>query len=99
MLQDISKYGEAPVRQNLSGPDKDRYISDNSQNPPKTSSSGRSGHGHVHLPGHHHRHNKSSDDTRSLRPSVSREDSGISARQKDRAPTSMGTALGNSSNT
>ena len=68
-----------------------------SQNPPKTSSSTRSGHTHVHLPGHSHRHNKSNDDARSLRPSISREDSGISTR-KDRVPTSMGTALGNSSN-
>lgn len=72
-------------------------MSDSSQNPPKTSNSSRSGHSHVHLPGHHHRHNKSTEDTKSLRPTVSREDSGISTR-KERAPTSMGTALGNSSN-
>ena len=45
------------------------------QNPPKTSGSGRSGHSIVHLPGHHHRHNKSNEDPRSLRPSISREDS------------------------
>ncbi|CZR50471.1 probable adenylate cyclase [Phialocephala subalpina] len=93
--QDISKYGEAPVREKLSGPDKDRYMNENSQNPPKTSSSSRSG--GVHLPGHSHRHNKSNEDARSLRPSISREDSGVAPRQ-NRAPTSMGTALGNSSN-
>jgi adenylate cyclase len=97
MQQDISLYGEAPVRQNLSGPDKDRYTNENPPNPPKTSSSSRSGHSHVHLPGHNHRHNKSNDDSRSLRPTVSREDSGISARHKDRAATSMGTTTGNTS--
>ena len=97
VLQDISLYGEAPVREILSGPDRERYVNDNSQGPPKTSSSSRSGHSHshVHLPGHNHRHNKSNDDTRSLRPTISRQDSGVSTRQK--APTSMGTALGNSS--
>lgn len=72
-------------------------MNDNSQNPPKTSSSSKSGHSHVHLPGHNHRHNKSNDDARSLRPSVSREDSGVNGRQKDRTPASLGTALGNSS--
>lgn len=89
---DISKYGEAPVRKDLSSLDRERY----NQNPPKTSSSARSA--GVHLPGHSHRHNKSNEDARALRPSISREDSGISARQKDRMPTSMGTVMGNSSN-
>jgi adenylate cyclase len=97
--QDISRYGEAPVREKLSGPDKERYIHEHSQIPPKTSSSNKSTHSHVHLPGHAHRHNKSNDDARSLRPTLSREDSAVSSKQKDRAPTSMGTALGNSSNT
>lgn len=60
-------------------------------NPPKTSSSSRSA--HVHLPGHNHRHNRSYDEAKALRPSLSRED-----RQKDRAPTSMGATLANSSN-
>ncbi|KAF6830796.1 adenylate cyclase (protein phosphatase 2C) [Colletotrichum plurivorum] len=76
---DIARYGEAPVRDILSGPDRERYMSNenpnNPQNPPKTSSSGRSGHSIVHLPGHHHRHNRSIDDGRALRPTVSREDS------------------------
>lgn len=96
-FQDISRYGEAPVREKLSGPDKERYTHEQLQNPPKTSSSSKSNHSHVHLPGHSHRHNKSNDDARSLRPTVSREDSAVSS--KSRAPTSMGTALGNSSNT
>jgi adenylate cyclase len=72
---DIARYGEAPVRDILTGPDKERYQDNMGQMPPKTSSSSRSGHSIVHLPGHHHRHNKSNDDTRSLRPVVSREDS------------------------
>ncbi|KAK4181015.1 phosphatase 2C-domain-containing protein [Triangularia setosa] len=83
---DIARYGEAPVRDILSGPDRERFVNDSSQqnNPPKTSGSGRSGHSiGVHLTGHHHRHNKSNEDSRSLRPSISREDSTISV-PKDR---------------
>ncbi|KAL2065153.1 hypothetical protein VTL71DRAFT_4294 [Oculimacula yallundae] len=96
--KDIPKYGEAPVRGQLSGPDRSRYTGEGPQVPPKSSSSSRSG--HVHLPGHSHRHNKSSEDPRALRPSVSREDSGIApSRNGGRAPTSMGTALGNASST
>ncbi|KAL3419048.1 adenylate cyclase (protein phosphatase 2C) [Phlyctema vagabunda] len=99
--QDITRYGEAPVRANLSGPDRDRYVTDGAQIPPKTSSSSKSGISHVHLPGHHHRHNKS-DDSRQLRPTISREESANSAvrdpRQKDRAPTTMGTSLASTSN-
>ncbi|KAI0147979.1 adenylate cyclase [Hypoxylon sp. NC0597] len=88
---DIAKYGEAPVRDMLAGPDKDRYMQENSgQVPPKTSSSSRSGHSVVHLSGHH-RHHKSNDDPNSLRPVVSREDSSASVyNMKDRggsAPT------------
>ncbi|KAK4136719.1 PP2C-domain-containing protein [Trichocladium antarcticum] len=82
---DIARYGEAPVRDFLSGPDRERYVGDNpSMNPPKTSSSGRSGHSIVHMAGHHHRHNKSNEDPRSLRPSISREDSIPSIAPKDR---------------
>jgi len=81
---DIARYGEAPVRDILSGPDRDRYVNEGApQNPPKTSSSGRSGHSIVHLPNHHHRHNKSNDDPRALRPSISREDS-VASFPKDR---------------
>ncbi|KAH7376471.1 protein phosphatase 2C [Plectosphaerella cucumerina] len=75
---DIARYGEAPVGESLTGPDRQRFEGGNSQVPPKTSSSGRSAHsgGHSHGIGlHHHRHNRSIDDGRALRPSVSREDS------------------------
>ncbi|KAL8342708.1 hypothetical protein RB601_004808 [Gaeumannomyces tritici] len=81
---DIAKYGEAPVRDILSGPDRERYVTgDSSQAPPKTSSSARSGHSIVHLHGHH-RHNKSNEDSRALRPTISREDSGVPG-YKDRS--------------
>ncbi|KAG9248518.1 hypothetical protein BJ878DRAFT_547929, partial [Calycina marina] len=92
--EDISKYGEAPIRANLSGPDRDRYTHSDTREPPKTSSSSRS---HINLPGHHHRYNRSNEDPRSLRPSISREDSAMSVRQKERVQTSMGQALANSS--
>ncbi|KAI0173398.1 PP2C-domain-containing protein [Hypoxylon sp. FL1284] len=82
---DIAKYGEAPVREMLAGPDKERYTQDNyAQIPPKTSSSSRSAHSIVHLPGHH-RHHRSNDDPNSLRPVISREDSALSIHNmKDR---------------
>ncbi|KAI1761848.1 PP2C-domain-containing protein [Hypoxylon sp. FL1150] len=82
---DIAKYGEAPVRDMLAGPDKERYTQEAFvQIPPKTSSSSRSAHSIVHLPGHH-RHHKSNDDPSSLRPVVSREDSALSIHNmKDR---------------
>ncbi|KAJ4290661.1 hypothetical protein N0V88_006408 [Collariella sp. IMI 366227] len=87
---DIARYGEAPVRDILSGPDRDRYITDGpSQIPPKTSGSGRSGHSIVHLPGHHHRHNKSNEDQRSLRPSISREESTATAIKDRTGSTTM----------
>ncbi|KAI9745331.1 MAG: cysteinyl-tRNA synthetase [Claussenomyces sp. TS43310] len=78
--QDISLYGEAPVRQDLSGPDRVRYVnSDPSQQPPKTAGSGRSSTSQkTYLPGHHHRHNRSSDETkpaRTSRPGATRENS------------------------
>ncbi|KAJ8061725.1 hypothetical protein OCU04_009523 [Sclerotinia nivalis] len=91
--QDITLYGEAPVRENLSGPDRERYINDNSDKPPKTSSSSKS----HHLPGHHLR-NRSNDDTRSLRPTISREESAFSMRFKDRNNNPMGMAAANASN-
>ncbi|KAF4470048.1 adenylate cyclase [Fusarium albosuccineum] len=75
---DIARYGEAPVRDILTGPDRERYVTDgSSQVPPKTSSSSRSGHSIVHMPGHHHRHHKSNDDPRTLRPTLSRDDTTI----------------------
>ncbi|KAM0514663.1 hypothetical protein ACHAPE_006659 [Trichoderma viride] len=80
---DIARYGEAPVRDIMTGPDRDRYMSDGApQVPPKSSSSSRAG--IVHLPSHYHRHNKSIDDPRSLRPSTSREDSTSSSYPRDR---------------
>ncbi|KAL2207233.1 PP2C-domain-containing protein [Sarocladium strictum] len=88
---DIARYGEAPVREELTGPDKERYLADGApQVPPKTSSSNRSGHSTVHLPGHQHRHNKSNDDTRALRPTVSREESASTQYGKDKSGTSPG---------
>ncbi|PNY29327.1 Adenylate cyclase, partial [Tolypocladium capitatum] len=87
---DIARYGEAPVRDVMTGPDRERYVTEgsSSQAPPKTSSSARSGHSIVHLPGHYHRYNKSNDDPRSLRPTVSREES-LAAMQnpRDRGPS------------
>ncbi|KAI1808285.1 adenylate cyclase [Daldinia bambusicola] len=72
---DIAKYGEAPVRDILTGPDRERYTGESStQVPPKTSSSSRSGHSIVHL-SNHHRHHKSNEDSIPLRPVASREDS------------------------
>ncbi|KAJ2979865.1 hypothetical protein NQ176_g2991 [Zarea fungicola] len=75
---DIARYGEAPVRDTMTGPDRERYINEASSRepPPKTSSSARSG--HSILPHHHHRHNKSNDDPRTLRPATSRDDSSTS---------------------
>ncbi|KAG8165094.1 hypothetical protein KVR01_005369 [Diaporthe batatas] len=75
--EDIARYGEAPVRGVLAGPDRERYAAENgAQNPPKTSSSNRSGHSIVQGgQGSSHRHNRSNDDPRALRPSISREES------------------------
>lgn len=91
--QDIPKYGEAPVRENLSGPDKGRYASGESPQGPLRSSSSRSG--HVNLPGHSHRQHRSIEDSRSLRHAISRE--GFALAALDRAPHAMGTAIGSSS--
>lgn len=75
---DIARLGEAPVRDILAGPDRERYIPDAGQVPPKTSSSNRSGHSIAHITGYHHRHKNSIDDPRTLRPVNSREDSAAS---------------------
>ncbi|KAM0278030.1 hypothetical protein ACHAQH_005399 [Verticillium albo-atrum] len=79
LQKDIARYGEAPVREILSGPDRERYINtedpNNSQGPPKTSSSNRSGHSTAKGSSQHNRHNRSIDDGRALRPMASREDS------------------------
>ncbi|KAI1333241.1 protein phosphatase 2C [Xylariaceae sp. FL0255] len=77
---DIARYGEAPVRSIMTGPDKERYAQQESSNQGPSapmSSSFRSNHSMVHLPGHHHRHNKSLEDPTPLRPVPSREDSSL----------------------
>ncbi|KAJ2906050.1 adenylate cyclase [Zalerion maritima] len=106
---DIARLGEAPVRDMLSGPDRERYISDaSSQAPPKTSSSNRSGHSIAHIAGYHHRHKNSIDDPRSLRPVNSREDSAASVHStkehrhgmfssRSRAPSPSGSGNSNMS--
>ncbi|KAI0102228.1 protein phosphatase 2C [Nemania sp. FL0031] len=83
-VDDIAKYGEAPVRDILSGPDKERYnqtyqdSSSSSQNLiAQPSSSYRSNHSIVHM-GHHHRHNKSLEEPSGSRPFSNREDSNLS---------------------
>lgn len=79
------------MREELTGLDRERYLTDGAPPvPPKTSSSSRSGQSSHHLPGHHHRHNKSNDDTRSLRPSVSREESTMAHYGRDKSGTSPG---------
>ncbi|KAI0401032.1 protein phosphatase 2C [Xylaria palmicola] len=93
---DIAKYGEAPVRDILAGPDKERYTqaqqdsSSSSQNlMAQAPSSYRSNHSMVHLPGHHHRHNKSLEESSGSRPYPSREDSSLSVNtMKERGASS-----------
>ncbi|KAJ8122481.1 hypothetical protein ONZ43_g1336 [Nemania bipapillata] len=82
-VDDIAKYGEAPVRDILSGPDKERYTqshqdsSSSSQNLlAQASSSYRSNHSVVHMG--HHRHNKSLEEPSGSRPFSSRDDSNLS---------------------
>lgn len=92
---DIARYGEAPVRDILSGPDRDRFQDTFGSIPPKTSSSSRSAHSIVHVPGHHHRYKTSNDETRSLRPVLSREDSFSSTNtMKERAGSAGTTSRG-----
>ncbi|KAL5594488.1 hypothetical protein BROUX41_001420 [Berkeleyomyces rouxiae] len=89
---DIARYGEAPVRDVMAGPDRDRYMSDGSvQAPPKTSSSNRSGPSTIMS--HSHRHNKSNDDPRALRTTTSRDEpssSVASQGSRDRAHRDRG---------
>lgn len=61
-----------------------------SQNPPKTSSSNRSGQSIAHGQAYSHRHNKSNEEIRALRPSISREDSSSMVNQSTRtAPSNV----------
>ncbi|KAI1181871.1 protein phosphatase 2C [Nemania serpens] len=90
-VDDIAKYGEAPVRDILTGPDKERYAqthqdgTSSSQNLiPQTSSSYRSNHSGIHIGHHHHhhhhhhRHNRSLEEPSGPRPFSSRDDSNLS---------------------
>ncbi|PHH54283.1 Adenylate cyclase [Ceratocystis fimbriata CBS 114723] len=80
---DIARYGEAPVRDVMAGPDRDRYMSDGSvQAPPKTSASNRSGPSTIMS--HSHRHNKSNDDPRALRTTTSRDEQPATSSQGSR---------------
>lgn len=89
------------MRNILAGPDRERYVSDSSnQAPPKTASSGHSKHsGKIHLPGSSHRHNKSSDDTRALRPSISRGSTNPNISQLKDFAAQSGTQTGRSNGT
>jgi adenylate cyclase len=63
---DIARYGEAPVRDMLTGPDRERYAVENQY---KSSSRGAQSRTNIH------RYNKSNEDPRTLRPTISREES------------------------
>lgn len=93
MEKDIPKYGEAPVRGNLSGPDRGRYEKDPSPVPPKTSSSSKSSlASRAHMPGHNHRHNKSIEDNKPRRPVISRGNSAAEVQRSavENTPNRMG---------
>ncbi|KFY57019.1 hypothetical protein V497_05787 [Pseudogymnoascus sp. VKM F-4516 (FW-969)] len=69
---DISRYGEAPVRTNLSGVDRERYIAEEPPQPPPKSATARSqASAKVHRVVHGHRHNKS-DEAKNSRPTTAR---------------------------
>ncbi|OBT88845.1 hypothetical protein VE02_03171 [Pseudogymnoascus sp. 03VT05] len=85
---DISRYGEAPVRTNLSGVDRERYIAEEPpQPPPKPSTARAQASAKVHRVVHGHRHNKS-DEAKVARPSTAREDMTYSGRERQN--TGMG---------
>ncbi|OAF55957.1 cysteinyl-tRNA synthetase [Pseudogymnoascus destructans] len=87
---DISRYGEAPVRTNLSGVDRERYIAEEPpQPPPKPSTARAQASAKVHRVVHGHRHNKS-DEAKAARPSTARDDMASSGRPKERQNTSTG---------
>ncbi|OBT75927.1 hypothetical protein VF21_05779 [Pseudogymnoascus sp. 05NY08] len=87
---DISRYGEAPVRTNLSGVDRERYIAEEPpQPPPKPSTARAQASAKVHRVVHGHRHNKS-DEAKVARPSTAREDMAYSGRERQN--TGMGSA-------
>ncbi|KFY13719.1 hypothetical protein V492_03077, partial [Pseudogymnoascus sp. VKM F-4246] len=91
---DISRYGEAPVRTNLSGVDRERYIAEEPpQPPPKTATARQQASAKVHrvVHGHGHRHNKS-DEAKGGRPATAKDEMTPLGKQKERQNTSIGSA-------
>ncbi|KFY74191.1 hypothetical protein V499_05767, partial [Pseudogymnoascus sp. VKM F-103] len=88
---DISRYGEAPVRTNLSGVDRERYIAEEPpQPPPKPSTARAQASAKVHRVVHGHRHNKSDEAAKAARPSTAREDMAYSGRERQNTGTGSG---------
>ncbi|KFY43139.1 hypothetical protein V494_02089 [Pseudogymnoascus sp. VKM F-4513 (FW-928)] len=91
---DISRYGEAPVRTNLSGVDRERYIAEEPpQPPPKSATARQQASAKVHrvVHGHGHRHNKS-DEAKGGRPATAKDEMTPLGKQKERQNTSVGSA-------
>ncbi|KAI9835308.1 MAG: hypothetical protein M1819_002452 [Sarea resinae] len=91
--EDIPQYGNAPVREAPSGPDKQRYVTDTDGQIPHS-------HSKLHLPGHKYHKSKEAPssgqppkDARPAnisRPTMSREDSTVSLRRlKDHIPSAF----------
>lgn len=83
-------YGEAPVRSDLSGPDRARYLD---SAPPARPHFGRVP-TKLHLPHLPHRHHKGEDDAKAARPGFARKDSSQSvaksaADHRERMPSAM----------
>ncbi|OBT66629.1 hypothetical protein VE03_03897 [Pseudogymnoascus sp. 23342-1-I1] len=90
---DISRYGEAPVRTNLSGVDRERYIAEEPPQPPPKPATARSqASAKVHRVVHGHRHNKSDETKAAQRPATAKDEMASSGRQKERQNTSMGSS-------
>ena len=103
-FQDIPQYGDAPVRQALAGPDKQRYAEKETEHHPTSNSHHH--HHHFHFPGH--RPTRSKEETSksstkdsghgsTARPVTHREDSTASIRKlRDQisSPMTSRTALG-----
>ncbi|KAL5346807.1 hypothetical protein ACLOAV_007948 [Pseudogymnoascus australis] len=90
---DISRYGEAPVRTNLSGVDRERYIAEEPPQPPPKPATARSqASAKVHRVVHGHRHNKSDEAKAAQRPATAKDEMASSGKQKERQNTSMGSS-------